>query len=209
MHNYNRDQTSEDGLRSPSADLLDVLDVALLVADESGVIVAANAAARQALGDSDELLGRPVSEVVGRADQHADHGPDPGPMAERLTRIEQTLRTALDEMAKVRRHSEDLAEVGPSLDMARLDRLSERERVIVRRLLGGYRVPSIASELFLSQSTIRNHLSSAFRKLGVRSQAELMALARADPSSSTVHEGAPPHATAHLRLAPTGTAAGR
>ncbi len=43
------------------------------------------------------------------------------------------------------------------------------------RLLRGERVPMIARDLFLSQSTVRNHLSAIYRRLGVHSQAELLA----------------------------------
>jgi DNA-binding CsgD family transcriptional regulator/PAS domain-containing protein len=53
--------------------------------------------------------------------------------------------------------------------------LSERQSQIVRRLMNGERVPSIAQSLFLSQSTVRNHLSAIYRKLGVHSQSELLA----------------------------------
>jgi DNA-binding NarL/FixJ family response regulator len=45
---------------------------------------------------------------------------------------------------------------------------------IVTRLLDGYRVPAIAGNLFLSQSTVRNHLASVFGKLGVASQQQLL-----------------------------------
>jgi two-component system response regulator DesR len=58
-------------------------------------------------------------------------------------------------------------------------RLSSRESEIVARLVSGDRVPAIARALFLSQSTVRNHLSSAFGKLGVTSQQELVDLYRA------------------------------
>jgi len=37
-------------------------------------------------------------------------------------------------------------------------------------------VPAIAGALFISQSTVRNHLSSVFRKLRVESQQELIDL---------------------------------
>jgi DNA-binding CsgD family transcriptional regulator len=58
-------------------------------------------------------------------------------------------------------------------------RLSDRELEVVRQLLAGDRVPAIARSLFLSQSTVRNYLSSVFRKLGVGSQQELLDLLRA------------------------------
>lgn len=59
-----------------------------------------------------------------------------------------------------------------------LGRLSTRELQVVTRLLDGKRVPAIAGELFLSQGTVRNHLSSVFHKLGVHSQQELLDLLR-------------------------------
>jgi DNA-binding CsgD family transcriptional regulator len=55
-----------------------------------------------------------------------------------------------------------------------LSRLTTREFEIVTRLLEGDRAPAIASKLFLSQSTVRNHLASVFAKLGVNSQQELV-----------------------------------
>jgi DNA-binding CsgD family transcriptional regulator len=60
-----------------------------------------------------------------------------------------------------------------------LGRLTTRERQIVARLLDGHRPPGIARALFLSQSTVRNHLASVFRKLGVTSQEGLLELFRA------------------------------
>jgi DNA-binding CsgD family transcriptional regulator len=62
---------------------------------------------------------------------------------------------------------------------------SPRELEIVGRLLAGDRVPAIATALFISQSTVRNHLSSVFRKLGVNSQQELISLLRVDRPPST------------------------
>jgi DNA-binding CsgD family transcriptional regulator len=56
-----------------------------------------------------------------------------------------------------------------------LRELSQRRLDILRRLLSGERVPTIARDLFLSQSTVRNHLSAIYRRLGVHSQAELLA----------------------------------
>jgi DNA-binding CsgD family transcriptional regulator len=53
-------------------------------------------------------------------------------------------------------------------------RLTTRELEIVTRLLDGDRAPAIAAKLFLSQSTVRNHLASVFTKLGVTSQQELV-----------------------------------
>lgn len=55
-----------------------------------------------------------------------------------------------------------------------LDLLSDRERAVVGPLLAGLRVKTISRSLFLSESTVRSHLSAAFKKLGVRTQAELV-----------------------------------
>jgi DNA-binding NarL/FixJ family response regulator len=57
-----------------------------------------------------------------------------------------------------------------------LDQLTSRELEVVTRLVQGDRVPTIARSLFLSQSTIRNHLSAAFAKLGVADQQQLVHL---------------------------------
>jgi DNA-binding NarL/FixJ family response regulator len=59
-----------------------------------------------------------------------------------------------------------------------IERLSSRELDVVTRLVHGDRVPTIARALFLSQSTVRNHLSAAFAKLGVADQQELVHLFR-------------------------------
>jgi DNA-binding CsgD family transcriptional regulator len=57
--------------------------------------------------------------------------------------------------------------------------LSGRQAEIVRRLLDGQRVQGIARDLFLSPSTVRNHLSASYQKLGVSSQYELIEKLRA------------------------------
>jgi DNA-binding NarL/FixJ family response regulator len=49
---------------------------------------------------------------------------------------------------------------------------------VLTRLLDGQRVPAIAADLYVSQSTVRNHLSSIYAKLGVHSQVDLIRLIR-------------------------------
>ena len=63
---------------------------------------------------------------------------------------------------------------------ARGPRSSPRQWEVLTRLLQGERVPRIAEELFLSQSTVRNHLADMFKKMGVHSQEELLDLFRAN-----------------------------
>lgn len=53
-------------------------------------------------------------------------------------------------------------------------RLSPREMEVVRLFMEGHRVSNIAGVLYISQHTVRNHLQSVYRKLGVSSQAELI-----------------------------------
>jgi len=61
--------------------------------------------------------------------------------------------------------------------------LSTRQTEIVSRLVAGERVPQISAAMFLSQSTVRNHLAAIYKKFGVHSQGELLAaLLRASAS---------------------------
>jgi DNA-binding CsgD family transcriptional regulator len=53
--------------------------------------------------------------------------------------------------------------------------LSARQTEIVARLVAGQRPSEIARSMFLSPSTVRNHLVAIYRKFGVHSQAELLA----------------------------------
>jgi PAS domain S-box-containing protein len=52
--------------------------------------------------------------------------------------------------------------------------LSPREVEILDQLSDGQRVPVVAARLQISEHTVRAHLKSIFRKLGVTSQAELL-----------------------------------
>jgi two-component system, probable response regulator PhcQ len=63
------------------------------------------------------------------------------------------------------------ASAGPEIT---LDQLSKREREIVETLLGEGSVTGVANTLHISLHTVRNHLKSIFRKLGVHSQVELV-----------------------------------
>ena len=63
--------------------------------------------------------------------------------------------------------------------MPGLGDLTARQWGILSRLSRGERVPQIAADLYLSQSTVRNHLSAIFQKFGVHSQSELLATLRA------------------------------
>lgn len=56
--------------------------------------------------------------------------------------------------------------------------LTRREREVLDLLLEDLRPEDIGEQLGLAGSTVRNHLSSLFRKTGTRSQAELLRLIR-------------------------------
>jgi DNA-binding NarL/FixJ family response regulator len=54
--------------------------------------------------------------------------------------------------------------------------LSSREKQILGLVVMGYMNSQIAEQLFLAESTVKSHLSSAFAKLGVRSRNEAVSL---------------------------------
>lgn len=66
------------------------------------------------------------------------------------------------------------------------DALSPRQWEVLRRLLQGERVPGIARALFLSASTVRNHLTAIFAKFDVHSQEELIQLLRAQSGATSM-----------------------
>ena len=54
-----------------------------------------------------------------------------------------------------------------------LDRLTEREREVMRLIARGYSYKEVASELFISIKTVETHMSSVLRKLQLSSRHEL------------------------------------
>lgn len=54
--------------------------------------------------------------------------------------------------------------------------LSARERKVLGLLVMGYTNSEIGAQLFLAESTVKSHLSSAYEKLGVRSRSEAVSL---------------------------------
>jgi DNA-binding NarL/FixJ family response regulator len=61
---------------------------------------------------------------------------------------------------------------GPELVSA-LERLTEREREVMRLIARGYAYKEVASELFISVKTVETHVSSVLRKLQLSSRHEL------------------------------------
>jgi len=54
-------------------------------------------------------------------------------------------------------------------DEPRLGKLTSREWAVLTRLVDGQHIPAIAASLYVSQSTVRNHLTTIYRKVGVHS----------------------------------------
>jgi len=68
---------------------------------------------------------------------------------------------------------------------AKLPSLSERERKIVTLVGEGFKNKGIAKRLFVSESTVRHHLTSIFKKLDVSSRSELIILVQRHLSNQT------------------------
>jgi DNA-binding CsgD family transcriptional regulator len=100
------------------------------------------------------------------AEEHPDRVAE---LEHRLRRIAQEIRAA---------QVLDTVQVLPSAPELPLGELSSRQWEILSRLMRGQRVGSIAQDLYVSPSTVRNHLSHIFRRFGVHSQRELLDLLR-------------------------------
>jgi PAS domain S-box-containing protein len=126
----------------------------------------------------------PFTVVVStNADVGAPHGNDAASeLAGDLRRIADTIEAA-GILAP-------LVQTADALGVSATTELSPRQWEVVSRLVRGERVATIAAEMYLSQSTVRNHLSGIFHKVGVHSQHELLALWRRDrPSGPLLKQG--------------------
>lgn len=100
-------------------------------------------------------------------------GADAGTELDRASRVEEQLwRLATEVRAGLQRLPVGMTYVGGA-------DLTPRQNEVVRRLAQGQRVEGIARDLFVSPSTVRNHLSAIYRKLGVSSQSQLVDKLRA------------------------------
>ena len=111
--------------------------------------------------------------LVGRIDEALPQLVDADQELElRLRRIGAELRAAglVSSMGEVPTLDDDL----------RMGQLTSKQWDILIRLLQGERVTMIANALFISPSTVRNHLSAIFRLFGVHSQAELIEYLRSE-----------------------------
>ncbi len=67
---------------------------------------------------------------------------------------------------------------GAPTGLAPAEVLSQRERDVIRLIVDGGTVASVAEELFISANTVKTHLKSAYRKLGVDNRADAAHRAR-------------------------------
>ncbi len=81
-------------------------------------------------------------------------------------------------------HEESLSE---KIDLNRLRRhfrLTRRETDVIRRVINGLRNDEVAKEFGISKQTVKDHLSNAYQKVGVRNRVELLSfLFNPGPSS--------------------------
>jgi len=128
------------------------------------------------------LLVAPLPDRDGGDVIFAIVGPAPEAWSalERVAELELRLRRISEEVraAGVLEHVHTLR---PHVDHPELSELTTRQWEILSLLVQGMRVPSIAGQLYLSPSTVRNHLATIFRKFGVHSQSELLDLLRSPP----------------------------
>lgn len=95
----------------------------------------------------------------------------PESLAERVSRYEAGFRRMAAELSRLAATTERPASAPPPA----AESLSLRESEVLTAFLGGATVPEMARLLHISRHTVRNHLKSIFRKLGVHSQRELLA----------------------------------
>jgi DNA-binding NarL/FixJ family response regulator len=100
---------------------------------------------------------------------------------ERVAELEGRLRRIAAELRAAGLMEDERQSLPVPRDIPQLVELSSRQREILVRLLNAQRVSLIAAELYVSPSTVRNHLTTIFTKFGVHSQAELLAVLRSKP----------------------------
>jgi len=99
------------------------------------------------------------------------------PSADRIAELEARLRRIAAEL-QAAGVIDDVDRLPSATDHPQLTDLSTRQWEILIRLMRGERVPAIAKALYLSPSTVRNHLAAIFTRFGVHSQADLLTLLR-------------------------------
>ncbi len=97
--------------------------------------------------------------------------PEPRGRAQQLEHTLSKIASSLVEAGILTNENQPVVESTATQD---LSLVSSRELEVLRALCSGQRVPAIARALYLSPHTVRSHLKSIFRKVGVHSQTELL-----------------------------------
>lgn len=141
------------------------LDVVLITAaaDQTGLADAVRAA-RDAMPDTALIAIWRVADGVGEARRALRAGADGILSDEGLTR---TLASTIDAVRNAL-----VCVPGEIRAMLESESLSLREKQILSLMVRGSTNAEIAAKLFLAESTVKSHLSSAYTKLGVRSRTE-------------------------------------
>ncbi|HEX6395213.1 MAG TPA: LuxR C-terminal-related transcriptional regulator [Acidimicrobiales bacterium] len=105
--------------------------------------------------------------------------PTPSSLEDLVARIDRLEVDVARIAAEVERRGAEISEVRRLADMAHL---TPRQSEVLIRILSGQRVGRIAADLYVSRSTVRNHLSGIYQKLGVGSQSELIEFVRSKAS---------------------------
>ena len=130
--------------------------LALSVSDAAEDVIAVIRAGALAVRHEDDRCPRP---------HHGD--PAGGRRGRRLLAPARRVRAR-----RLRRRCGEIAEVDEELD-----RLSAREREVMRLIARGYQYKEVAKELFISVKTVETHVTSVLRKLQLSSRHELTAWA--------------------------------
>jgi len=101
----------------------------------------------------------------------------PVPPVERVIELEQRLRRIARELEAAGVAS-SFGRLPDAETVPGLEDLTSRQWEVATRLARGERVSEIARAMYLSPSTVRNHLTNLFRKVGVHSQSEFLELLR-------------------------------
>jgi len=127
---------------------------------------------RLSLGPIDD-----VTQQLGFALTPAGETPAGAARGERVTELEHRLQRIAREVEDAGLSSASRRLQDPT-SLPGLEDLTSRQLEVATRLACGERVSEIARHMYLSPSTVRNHLANLFRKVGVHSQSEFLDLLR-------------------------------
>ena len=140
-------------------------------------------------GGSDGARGAGAEEAGagggrgGRGASGGEGASGAGVDADRAARLERHLVRIADELHAAGLLPQ-LQQLPVTASNPRLGLLTSREWAVLTRLLEGRRVAAIATDLVVSQSTVRNHLSSIYAKLRVDGQVDLIRTLRQETAVS-------------------------